>query len=436
MAVAAAPTELELSIEDLAAGGRGLARAPDGRVVFVTGALAGERVRARVEAERRGYLEAGCREVLEPSPRRVEPACSLYGRCGGCDLMHLDYPAQVRAKAAWLEAALGRLPGVPGVESHPSPRPWGYRNRLKLQVDRGRVGFFAARSRRLVPVERCPVAAPSLRRVLPALAGALAGAGGEPSLWLELLGGEDEQAPVLGCLGFSPRYRPAKRGLERLRRLCREAGLAGVRLALGRRLEPWRLSPAAGVVYYEDKGLSLRAFPGLFCQVNFAANRRLVELVVEMAGRPGPQGQALDLYGGSGNLGLPLAARGWRVLSVERSAGACEAGEWLAGVNRLEGRWRWLDQEAGAALQGLAGQGRRFELVVLDPPRAGAKGLMPLVAALSPRRVVYVSCHPAALARDASELVAAGYRPRRLALVDMFPHTGHSEALLLLERVG
>lgn len=436
MAVASAPTELELSIEDLAAGGRGLARAPDGRVVFVIGALAGERVRARVEVVRRGYLEARCLEVLEPSPRRVEPACPLYGRCGGCDLMHLDYSAQVQAKAAWLEAALGRLAAMPAVELQPSPRPWGYRNRLKLQVDHGRLGFFAARSRRLVPVEQCPVAAPSLQRVLPALARALAGAGGEPPRWLELLGGEGEDGPVLGCLGFAGRPRPARREIDQWRRLCREAGLAGVRLALGRRLEPWELSPAAGVVYYEDNGLVLRAFPGLFCQVNFAANRRLVDLVLEMSGEAGEDAQALDLYGGSGNLGLALAARGWRVLSVERSGEACRAGGHLAEVNRLAGRWQWLDQEAEAALQGLAGQGRRFGLVVLDPPRAGAKGLMPVVAALGPRRVVYVSCHPAALARDAGELMAAGYHPRRLALVDMFPHTGHSEAVLLLERVG
>ncbi len=413
--------ELELVVSELASGGRGLARARDGRVVLVRGGLPGERVRARVDKVRSRYLEAHTVAVLEPSPRRVKPACDLYGRCGGCNLMHLNYPAQLEAKAAWLAQALLPLDEVPPPVVHASPLVLGYRHRLRLQVEDGRPGFFAPASHRLVPVEGCPVAAGGVNRLLAGLAGGLpSGIRG-----LEILAAE--QGPALVTLEPAGRVSASRR--RRLEQALLAAGAGGVRLRLGGRLGPFS---GPGVVYHQEAGLSLRALPGLFCQANFGANRILLDLVGRAAGE-GRGGRALDLYAGSGNFSLPLARAGWRVLALEGVAPAVALGRELAQAAGLEGSLRFQCREVGRALGELAGEGEGFDLVVLDPPRAGAKGLMPALVALGPRRLVYISCHAAALARDARVLLDEGYRPRRLDLVDMFPHTGHLEAVLVMD---
>ncbi len=409
---------VELEIGDLAAGGRGLARAGDGRVVFVAGALAGEKVLTRINRERRDYLEAEAVEILAASPQRVQPPCPLYGRCGGCDFMHLGYPEQVRAKTAWVSRALRKLPGLPQPVIMPSPAAWGWRNRLRFQVDAGRLGFFARASHDLVQVERCPVAAPAVNLLLPGLAVLLAEPGGKAVAWVEVLAEGEEAYLTLG----------AGEGLDEAWLASLEA-LPGVLGVSGGKAQ----ARPYGLVYYQRPGLVLRAYPGQFSQVNFAANRLLIEAVLTLAG-PGQGHSALDLYAGSGNFSLPLAAAGWRVLAVEGEHRAVRAARRLIKANALGEAVETTQGEAGQALAELARAGQGFNLVVLDPPRTGAKGLMEGLLKLEPERVVYVSCHPAALARDAAELAEAGYRPLGLTVVDMFPHTGHVEAVLGLQR--
>jgi 23S rRNA (uracil1939-C5)-methyltransferase len=415
--------ELELEIGELGPGGVGVARAADGRVVLVSGALAGERVRARVDKALTRRLEATAVAVLEASPQRVEPACGLYGRCGGCDLMHLDHPGQVEAKAAWLANALRGL-GAPAPRVHPSPEPWAWRHRVRLQVGEAGVGFFGRASRQVVPVGRCAIAAPEINQLLPRLN--RAGLFAWPLAWLELLGGGGR---ALACAGLAAP--PGREAEAALGQALAEAGAQGVRFALRGRLGPW---PAGeGLECLRLAGVSLEAQPGLFCQANWRANRALVREVLAMAGAAGPQ-PVLDLFAGSGNFALPLAAAGHRTTAVEGLAPAVQAGQAQARRAGLAGGLEWVRRPVAQALAGLAAEGRRFAVVVLDPPRAGAKGLMPAVAALAPRRVVYVSCHAAALGRDARALVEEGYEPVDLALVDMFPQTTHLEAVLALER--
>ncbi|MBI5522673.1 MAG: class I SAM-dependent RNA methyltransferase [Desulfarculus sp.] len=428
--------DLDLDILDLAAGGRGLGRAEDGRVVFVAGALAGERVRAHLTRVKRDYAEATALEVLRPSPQRVEPACPLYGRCGGCDLMHLDYPAQVEAKAAWVRRALWRLDPLPEAKVLASPLAWGFRNRLRLQVQEGRVGFFARGGHQLVEVSACPVAAPAANALLPGLAAALQRPEWSGLSWVEVLAHESQAFLTLGWQGGGDA--PSLAGL------AQEVGAQGARLCRGEELAGWPLNPEGGLVYHQDAGLTLRAYPGVFCQVNFAANRLLLDEVTGSAlglqahlasrGEEAPaELEALDLYAGSGNLGLPLAAGGWRVLAVEGDQEACRAAVVQAHQAGLQERYMVQAAEVGQALAGLGRAGRGFDLVVLDPPRGGAKELMPGILELQPSRVMYVSCHPAALARDAAVLVNAGYRPSGLTVLDFFPHTGHVEAVLVLD---
>lgn len=417
---------VQVDLHDLAAGGNGLGRLADGRVIFVRGGLAGETVRARILRQRKDYAESELQEVLAPSPQRVEPVCPVYGRCGGCDLMHLDYPAQLEAKAGWVTRALRRLEGLPEAQVLASPLEWGYRNRVRLQLKQGVAGFYARQSHQLVPVKQCPVAAAGINRLLPELSLALGELPWSECRWLEVLAGEE--GPAYLTLDW-----PWEDPPEDLDALASGLGAAGIRPAGPEGLEPWPLRPETGLVYHEDQGLALRAFPGHFSQVNWAGNAKLIAAVREAAAGLEP-GAALDLYAGSGNFSLPLLATGWRVTAVEGQEEAAQAAFVQANWAGLSDGLQVRAQGAELALGQMIEAGQRFDLAVLDPPREGAKGLMPGLAALGPRRVVYVSCHPAALARDASELAAAGYRPSALTVLDLFPHTGHVEAVLVLDR--
>jgi 23S rRNA (uracil1939-C5)-methyltransferase len=407
-----------------------LAKAPDGRVVLVEGSLAGEEVLAALMQVRKDYIAARTLKVINSSPLRTKPKCPLFGVCGGCDLMHLDYAAQVESKAAWVAESLRKLPGLPQVEALASPKQWHYRNRLRFQVRAEGVGFFAKSTRSLVPVESCPVADESLKRILPRLAPDLAAYGGPRPLWLEALAGP---GGVFFTAGFKPSAHLNRRHQRSLYLMLTRLGAAGVRFSLGKRLGAWLISQDNGLPCLELDDLTLWAFPGLFCQVNFAANRLLVQTVLDLAG-PGQGGQALDLYCGSGNFSLPLAARGWQVLGVEGSASAKPVAQAQAQWNQLDGQAGFMTAPVRSALAQLGREGRHFGLVVLDPPRAGAKGLMPQIARLKPLQIIYISCHPAALARDAMILHELGYAPEALYTVDLFPHTGHVEAVLAMRR--
>jgi 23S rRNA (uracil1939-C5)-methyltransferase len=420
--------ELELELIDLAAGGRGLARAGDGRVVFVTGALSGEKVRAKVLAEKKQYLEAETLEVLQASPDRVEPSCPYYDRCGGCDLMHLAYPAQVEAKAAWTSQALRRL-DAPEARTVVSPAEWGYRHRVRFQVRDGVIGFFARASHDLVEVEHCPVAAWGVNGLLEKVSGGMLA--DWPSLaWLEIMA--DHEGRVLAAVGLEDL--PPDAALNALKQAFGQAGAAGVRLYAADKAEAWTYDQASGLVYYNDEDVRLRAYPGLFSQVNWPANELLVNHVLQAAGEPWGQERALDLYAGAGNFSLPLAARDWGVLAVEGDPQAIKAGRALAREFGLEGSVVFSRGQAARELRDQVEAGQTCDLVVLDPPRAGAKGLMKDLASLEPQRVIYVSCHAAALARDAARLQEAGYGLSDLCVIDMFPQTSHLEAVLVLER--
>jgi 23S rRNA (uracil1939-C5)-methyltransferase len=421
-------SEITLEIIDLAAGGRGLARAEDGRVVFVAGALKDEKVRARIVAEKRQYLEAEMVEVLNPSPERVEPSCPYYDSCGGCDLMHLAYPAQVRAKTAWAAQALRRL-DAPEPEVMASPAEWGYRHRVRFQVQDGVVGFFARASHDLIQVQHCPVAAWGVNRLLEEISGG--DLADWPSLaWLEVMA--DHEGRLLAAVGLDDL--PPDASLVALKQALGQTGADGVRLYAADRVEAWTYDQASGLVYYADDDLSLRAYPGLFSQVNWPANELLITHVLQKAAKPWGQERAMDLYAGAGNFSLPLAAQDWGVLAVEGDPDAVKAGRAQARELELEQSVVFSRGQAARELRNQVEAGQTCDMVVLDPPRAGAKGLMKDLAALKPQRVIYVSCHAAALARDATRLKEAGYTLSDLSVIDMFPQTSHLEAVLVLER--
>ncbi len=412
-----------------------------GKVAFVPFGAPGDTLEVEVVREKSRYLETRLRRILVPSPTRRSPACPHFGACGGCQWQHLPYAEQLDAKdrsfRGFLRTRLGLADGtfLPPI---PSPKEWGYRNRIGLKVraagGRVRLGFFASGSHRLIPVDRCPIAHPVLQELLPSLAAFLQAFGPAhgflPQIDLQL-DGEDRPWAVIHRR--RPFTRPEHAALEAF--LGRQ-GVAGAHLQAGRKetLVPLAGAPAKMPfpVVAGGRALDLRVSPGGFTQANPDINRALVQEVAALAdlyrGEP-----TLDLYCGAGNFTLPLALEARSVVGVEGYPPAARD----ARDNALRlgfSQVRILAESAERGLATLGREGYRPAFALLDPPREGAVGALAALAALTPRHLAYVSCAPATLARDLGILRGHGYRVRWLRTADMFPQTAHLESLTLLTR--
>lgn len=379
---------VELRIDDLAAGGDGVGRGPDGRVIFVAFTAPGDRVRVRVTQSRARFAHARVLALLEPGRDRFDPVCPVFGSCGGCAWQHVAYPAQLAAKARILEDALRRIGGMqpPGtIAVEPSPSAYGYRSRTRVLVQAGRVGYRRRRSHAVCATDRCPVLLPALDEKLHELARQPPPGDGE---W-ELAWGDGQ---------------------------ARAASLA---------------APSDERIFLEVAGERIGISPGVFAQSNALLLPALAARLLALAGAGG---EALELYAGAGCFTLPLARRFERLVALEASPEAVRdlrANLRDAGI----GSARVLDDTLESALESGALEALAPEALVLDPPRAGLpEGAARALAGLAPARVVYLSCDPATLARDLALWVAQGYALRSLEGFDLFPQTPHVEALALLER--
>ncbi|GEK46773.1 23S rRNA (uracil(1939)-C(5))-methyltransferase RlmD [Bisbaumannia pacifica] len=420
-------------IERLAHDGRGLTHGADGKACFVEGALPGERVRLAVHRQRKRFDEAHLRELITASPERIEPPCAHYGSCGGCDLQHLTPHAQRRHKQAVLAEQLGRQ-GV-ALEAPLqllAGEGLGYRRRARLGVRLDaegtlHLGFRGRRSHHLVDIAACPVLTPSLDRLLPALREHL------PSLeaprqvgHLELIDSDAGVALVVRQLRDNPR------DAERWRAFAERQG---VHLAwlLGREAPVLRWLGEAPSLHYALGELRVHFAPGDFIQVNGEVNRALVEHALAWLA-PAPGEAVLDLFAGVGNFSLPLAAAGARVTGVEGSPAMVERLADNARANALSLAARQADLNDPGAVARLLDE-VPATAALLDPPREGAEAVCRALAKQGAvERLLYVSCDPATLARDAAILAAGGLRPVRGAVADMFAQTAHLESVLLFRR--
>lgn len=428
---------VEVDIHDLAHDGRGVGRVDD-KVVFVHGALPGERVHARLTGRNRKYDEAIALVVETPSEERVEPKCRWFGNCGGCALQHLDAAAQVRWKQGRLVENLKRIGGVEPDEwlDPVQAEPWNYRRRARLSArwvpGKGRVlvGFREVGGRYVAEIEDCEVLHPAFADRLMSLSALI----GELSIpdriaQVECAAGDDSAAIVL-------RHLEPLTDADHARLVAwSEANDIAVWLQPKGPDTVHRLHPAEHRLSYrlEAFDLELDFHPQHFVQVNAAINRQLTERAVDLLA-PGPEDRVLDLFCGLGNFSLPLARRAASVLGVELDEAMVRAAEQNAAANGLDNAsFRAADLQQ--PVENLSWLRERFDAVLIDPPRSGALDVLPVIAASGARRVVYVSCDPATLARDAGELVAThGFRLRQAGVADMFPHTAHVESLAVFER--
>lgn len=424
-------------IEDLTHEGHGVARR-DGKTVFVEGALPGEEVRCVYTIRRSRRDEARVLEVLERSPERVEPRCAHFAICGGCALQHLEPSAQVALKQRWLLDSLTHIGKVrPERVLEPLTGPvWGYRRRARLGVkwvvkkERVLVGFRERHSAFLADLRRCEVLDERVGGLLEELARLIEGLSIRDRIpQIEVAGGDAVMS--LNVRVLAP---PSETDRERLRAFGERHGLA-LYLQPGGPESIRPLEPEARELIYRLSGedLELAFAPDHFVQVNAAINQQLIERVLELQDID-PQDRVLDLYCGLGNFTLALARRAREAVGVEGDGRLVEQARRNAARNGMENTVFHVADLAGE----LAGQpwlAGGYDQVLLDPPRSGALELMRRVAVLGARRIVYVSCHPATLARDVGVLVHQfGYRLESAGVLDMFPHTAHVESLAVLYR--
>ena len=379
-------------IERIVAGGRGLARLPDGKALMVAFGAPGELVEVEVERIHKDYVEGVVTNVLEPSRSRVEPECSLFGDCGGCQLQHLEYPAQLAVKEGVVREQLARIGGLPDVTVNPgggADDPWGYRNHMRFSAGRkfGDAGFIHRRGRGLLKVTKCPIADPWVNAVLPRLQG-------------------------------------HARGLHQIQ-LRRNAATGSTLVAPALEVLP----EESGQEHYVEElaGRRFRVSASSFFQVNSAQAEKLVELVASELPK---QGRLLiDAYAGVGTFAVIFAGRFERIIAIEESPSALRDAEVnLDGIENVEFRRAKVEE----LLPGLA---EEPDVVLLDPPRVGcAPEVLEALVGFAPPTIVYVSCNPTTLARDLRRLTDAGYRLESVTPIDMFPQTAHIECVSRLMR--
>ncbi|MYB41760.1 MAG: class I SAM-dependent RNA methyltransferase [Chloroflexi bacterium] len=392
---------LEIELTGFAAGGKAVGRAPDGRVAFVDYAIPGERVLAEVTEEAPSYIEATTVEVREPSELRVEPRCQYFGRCGGCQLQHVAYGEQLRLKTGVVRDQLRRIgrfedEAIEGVlrEMIGMADPWAYRNHMRFTVRRdGDIGFMEHGSHRFLRIDHCEIALPAANRVLQDAQGrtmqtrALTVRAGEHS-------GELLVQPKL-------RWRPHRRGNTR-----------------------------SGQPHYHEllRGARYRVSSPAFFQVNSRQAERLIELVVARARAVQPRLVA-DAYSGVGTFAVALAQVAPDVVTIEYSAAAGDDAE----VNLAP--YDNVRRIVGTVEEQLPALDPAPDVVVVDPPRAGLDAsVIDAIVDSRVRRLVYVSCDPATLARDLRRLADGGMALGEVQPIDMFPHTQHIECISTLDR--
>jgi 23S rRNA (uracil1939-C5)-methyltransferase len=428
-----------LTVESLDQEGRGVARR-DGKTIFIEGALPGEHVTCSPYRKKPSYEVATLLKVVKPVAQRVTPRCRYFGLCGGCSLQHLDARAQVAVKQRVLEDSLWHISRVRPEQILPAiyGPAWGYRHRARLAVRHvpkkggALVGFHEKRSSYVADMDSCevlPERFSALLRPLRDLVNALSIRNRLPQI--EIAAGEEADVLVLRVL------EPLSNAdVERLGDFAKRRNVQ-IYLQPGgpETAAPMSAEHAADLYYtLPEFDLRMRFGPTDFTQVNHAVNRVLVRRVLALLD-PQPGERVADLFCGIGNFTLAIARRGAVVVGVEGNAELLKCAAANAGANGVSAAATFVEMDlywpAGGWLTALG----NFDRMLLDPPRDGAVELVKMLPDDGLRRIVYVSCNPGTLARDAAVLTQTrGYRLSAAGVVNMFPHTSHVESIAVFDR--
>lgn len=414
---------ITVTVNDLDPFGQGVAR-HQGKALFISGLLPQEQADVVVVEDKKQYARAQVKRRLSDSPQRQAPRCPHFGICGGCQQQHASIELQQQSKRAALARLMKR-----DVDDIIAASPWGYRRRARLSLNyqpksqQLQMGFRKANASEIVDVVQCPVLVPTLGALLPAVRECLSELKSVRQLGhVELVQADNGPLMVLRHTAALPAA-----DKEKLERFSQSHGLSLYLAPQSEILEHIR----GEAPWYTSDGLRLVFSPRDFIQVNDGVNQLMVRTALEWLDIQ-PQDRVLDLFCGMGNFTLPLAKRAAQVVGVEGVPALVAKGQENAALNGLHNVTFFHENlEEDVTRQAWAKHG--FDKVLLDPARAGAAGVMLHIIKLAPRRVVYVSCNPATLARDSDVLLQAGYTIQRLAMLVMFPHTGHLESMVLFE---
>ena len=370
----------------------GIARPEGYPAVFVRGALPGEEVVIRVTARKKSFIEAEIQEVKKPSPCRIDPLCGYYGLCGGCSLQHVSYENELFWKREWVRKALRNLETPDVLPVIPSPSETGYRNRVTFDTVNGKLALHAFRGDP-IPVDFCPLMNTNAEKAFKELV-------------------ESDYSKGVERISVRGSVNTPDRGTEFFSR--------GVWIREQRITE-------------KLNGLLFPVPSGGFFQVNTRSAEILVKTVTALV--PVENGRVLDLYGGVGTFGIPLALMGLTVESVEMNREASEGCAEAAKLNEVPpDRLFPFNQRDRNFLSKALDTGKKYDVLITDPPRAGM-GIRTArqIRRLAPDRIIYVSCNPFSAARDIAVLAEDGYTITEVIPIDMFPRTDHVETVFLLE---
>lgn len=419
---------LRLSIESLDYQGQGVAKA-GGKTWFVQNALPGEQVEAKVLEEKRQYGQAQVVKFLSKSANRQTPFCAAYQQCGGCQMQHIPLDLQRQTKQDTLFRRLQKLQAEP-ISFAPmiAGEDKGYRRRARLSIAWQKntlvVGFRQAQSSEVVPIQDCAVLEPILAALLPEIQTLLAEWTQPKSLGhIELVASDNGVAMLLRHLGEI-----AEKDRQNLLNFAENAKIMLFVMTEKEDIQQWRGEKP----YYEIDGLRLTFSIRDFIQVNRELNAKMVETSVNWLELDGNE-RVLDLFCGMGNFSLPLAQKAKQVVGVEGVGPMVAQARQNAAQNGISNA-AFFQTDLAQPFANQPWAAEKFDKVLLDPARDGAFFALEHLISLAPSRMVYVSCNPATLVRDAEKLLAHGYRAEKCAVIDMFPHTGHLESITLFTK--
>jgi len=432
-----APTEA--FIESLAHDGRGIAHV-NGKIVFIHGALPGERIRFMYERTQNRYDEGRVQEVLEPAIERVSPQCLHFGVCGGCNLQHLQATTQILVKQKILQDTLehvGKVSPRAGFLPPLVAKHWGYRRKARLGVkyviakNKLLIGFRERKSSFITDVQQCEILHPKVGQHLNVLNATITDLSIRNQIpQIEMAMGDDTCVLVIRTLApLNNQDRDKLHGLAKDHELNLYIQTGG----------PGQLEPLNTTIDLEytlpDLNLRFKFQPLDFTQINLDLNRLLVNRILDLL-HPQPHERILDLFCGIGNFTLPLATRANKVLGIEADIGLISRAKENAIINGIN-NCDFCITDLYGQLNQATWLNEKFDQVVLDPPRSGAMQVLPYLPKLGAKRILYISCLPATLARDAGILVnELGYTLQLAGVMDMFPHTAHVESLALFDKTN
>jgi 23S rRNA (uracil1939-C5)-methyltransferase len=430
--------EALVTIERMCYGGAGFGRV-EGKACFVPLTAPGDLARIRVVKEKRSFLEGELLELVAPSPLRIEPACPVFGSCGGCNWQHLPYEEQLKQKGEIFASSLSRIGRVQSDSILPvagSRNRLGYRSRIQLKVGMAKgalaLGFFRTGSHEVVDIASgCALADPLLNRIAAEFRAILARLPEIAAIpQIDLAIGDDAQSVAVMHFTGKSSAKLIEWLVAARSELPSVSGLfvgSGAKARIDQVFGIDALSYGIPADFFPgSRQMRLRFSRGGFSQVNYPQNLQLIRTVWQWAAFTGTE-RVLDLYCGNGNISVPIAPYVSELVGVEGYAPSIDDAQANAKANAVANA-SFRVSDAALAVRRLASRGERFDLVILDPPRSGAEAAGE-IAKLSAGRIIYISCDPTTLSRDLALICEKGYRVTRSQPVDMFPQTYHLESV-------